>query len=407
MQFTEDSGPSESRLFGDVSIAVPLSWNVVGYLLFAGIVVCLAFFGWASYSRIEVVAGTIVPDKGISTILPSRNGVIVSLNAVDGQFIRVGSELATIRVEEDAAGSVSSQAAVAAAVAVQDDQLSMQMDSLGTASDAQRRQLEAQRAGLASEIGELQNQIALQRDLISSANRDLDRARTIADRGFISQRDLQSREETLIARQQGLSQQMQSLASKKSALAEAQRSVAEMSAQTRAQLASLAATRAQVAQQAANTAGLRSYVIRAPISGRVATLAARVGQVANVQNALMTLIPSGSVLRAELLVPSSAIGFVKAGQDVNLAIDAFPYQRFGTVKGRIVEVASNAVSRPIDGGAPITVYPVTVALDRDTIAAYGKSMTLLSGMTLTARIVTEKQSLLQWLFEPLFAVGRR
>jgi membrane fusion protein len=32
---------------------------------------------------------------------------------------------------------------------------------------------------------------------------------------------------------------------------------------------------------------------------------------------------------------------------------------------------------------------------------------LLSGMTLSARITTRKQSLLEWLFEPLYAVGRR
>jgi membrane fusion protein len=50
---------------------------------------------------------------------------------------------------------------------------------------------------------------------------------------------------------------------------------------------------------------------------------------------------------------------------------------------------------------------VTVELEQPSVAAYGRREPLVSGMTLTARIVTEKQSLLQWLFEPLFAVQRR
>lgn len=42
-----------------------------------------------------------------------------------------------------------------------------------------------------------------------------------------------------------------------------------VAAQARAQTASLSATRAQVAQQAASATGARSYVLRAPVAGRV------------------------------------------------------------------------------------------------------------------------------------------
>ena len=97
------------------------------------------------------------------------------------------------------------------------------MTAANAASDAQLRQLAAQRSGLTAEITQLQSQIGLQRDLIESAQKDYDRASTIAARGFISQRDLQVREETLLARRQGLSQLTQSLATKQSALAEAER----------------------------------------------------------------------------------------------------------------------------------------------------------------------------------------
>ena len=398
---------SRNRLSGDVAIAVPVSWQSVGYLIFGGIIAGVLFLSLASYSRVETVTGSITPDAGVSAIVPTRVGVITALAVRDGQEVAAGAELATIRAEEDGAATQSPGARVELAIARQDASLAAQSEAAQASAQAQAAQLAAQQSGLVAEIQQLQSQITSQRALIASAQKDLDRASTIAERGFISGRDLQVREEALLARQQGLAQLEQALATKRAALAESERSAAQVSAQARAQTASLAATRAQVAQQAASTAGARSYVLRAPVSGRVTALTARVGQPASPQGQLMAIVPSGAKLRAELAVPSSAIGFVKAGQQVRLAIDAFPYQRFGTVSGKVQTVATSAVNAQGPNGATIAVYPVTVALDAASIAAYGRSEPLVSGMALTARIVTEKQSLLEWLFEPLFAVRRR
>lgn len=396
-----------NRLSGDVAIAVPVAWQSIGFLIFGGVAAAFIFLALASYSRVETVTGTIIPDRGVSSILPTRNGVIAALSVKDGQRVEAGTELAVIRSEEDGAIGLSPAAQIEAAVGRQDASLAAQMTASASAADAQMRQLAAQRTGLVAEIGQLQSQMALQRDLIASAQKDYDRARIVAERGFISLRDLQVREETLLARRQGLSQLAQSLVTRQSALSEADRSGAQIAAQSQAQNASLAASRAEVAQQAASATGSRSYVLRAPVAGRVTALTARIGQPANPQIPLMTIVPAGSVLRAELAIPSAAIGFVKPGQEVRLAVDAFPYQRFGTVKGKVLTVANSPVSQQGPSGATVAVYPVTVSLGKSSFFAFGRQELLVTGMTLTARIVTEKQSLLEWLFEPLFAVRRR
>jgi membrane fusion protein len=395
------------RLSGEVAIAVPVAWQAIGYLIFGGLVIAALFLSLASYSRVETVNGTIVPDKGLNAIIPTRNGIITSIAVIDGQDVPAGKELATIRAEEDSASDMSSAEQIEAAVGQQDVSLAAQMSAANTVAQAQVLQLKAQSNGLSAEITQIQSQIVLQRNLITSAQKDVDRARIIAERGFVSQRDLQIREETLLSRQQGLSQLQQSLASKQSAITESERLALQYLAQAQAQNAGLSASRAQVAQQAASTKGSRSYVLRAPVGGRVTALTARTGQSVSPQTALMTIVPSGSVLRAELALPSAAIGFVKKGQEVRLAIDAFPYQRFGTIKGKILTVAKSAISAQGQGGTAIAVYPVTVALDKSSIMAFGRQELLISGMSLTARIITEKQSLIEWLFEPLFAVGRR
>ena len=390
-----------------MALAVPLSWQAIGYLLFGSLIAAFAFVYFAGYARVEVVSGVIQPDRGVAMIVPTRSGVISSLAVHEGQSVDAGTELAAIRAEEDSAAGPSANAQIAAALTQQDTSLAKQIDAANAAADAQERQLAAQQSGLAGEIAQLRSQMALQQDLIASAQKDLDRARPFLEKGFVSGKEMQAREETLLSRQQGLAVLKQTLASKEAAMDEAARNAAQVAAQTRAQNANTASLRAQVSQQEASTSGARAYVLRAPIAGRVTALTARVGQPANPQGTLMTIIPIGSTLRAELAVPSAAIGFVKPHQAVHLAIDAFPYQRFGTVNGKVLTVAASAINQQGPNGTVIPVYPVTVALDVANVSAFGRQEPLVSGMTLTARIITEKQSLLQWLFEPLFAVRRR
>lgn len=398
---------NSDRLSGDVVIAVPLSWQWIGFVLFGGIIAGVIFLSLARYARVETASGTVVPDAGVSVVMPMRSGVISSLYVRDGQEVKAGTELAAIRAEEDSASRLSPGAQIQAAIVQQDASLSLQSKAVIAASQAQMSQLAEQAAGLSGEIAQLEAQIDLQRVLVNSARNDLERVKGIAERGFVSGRDLQNREELLLSRQQGLAQLGQTLAARRASLAETGRSTTQVAAQARVQTANLAATRAGVAQQAANAAGARSYVLRAAVSGRVTALTARVGQTANPQLPLMTIVPAGSVLRAELLVPTAAIGFVKPGQEVRLAIDAFPYQRFGAITGKVVTKATSVVSIQTNGSTTIAAYPVTVSLDQTRVKAFGRNEALLPGMTLNARIITEKQSLLKWLFEPLYAVKKR
>ena len=95
-------------------IFVPTSWRRIGYLIFGSVGAALCFLSLASYSRVETVTGTITPDKGVAAILPTRSGVIASLSVGDGQVVEAGTELASVRAEEDSASGVSTAAQIAA-----------------------------------------------------------------------------------------------------------------------------------------------------------------------------------------------------------------------------------------------------------------------------------------------------
>ena len=395
-----------NRLMGEVVIAIPPSWQLIGLLFFVLTVAVVIFLAAASYSRFETVQGVIIPDRGVAAIIPSRAGVVAEIYVREGALVEPGDRLLEIRADEGGPNDLSSAARIAAAVSEQDVRLAAQMDALGTSLDAQLGQITVQMRGLDSEIDQIDAQIELQRGLMESARQSLEGAQQVAERGFLSRSDLRAREDVLMDRQQGLSQLIQARNSKIAQRTEIDRSVAQIRSQNASQQAALAAARSEVAQQAANVDGSRSYSISAPIAGRVTAIVAKLGSAIDSRASVMTVVPVGAKMQADLMVPPSAIGFIRPGQEVRLAIDSFPYQKFGTISGSISSVAKSPVSITSTEGI-LSAYPVTVNLPRETIFAFGRDEPLLPGMTLSARIMIQRQSLLEWLFEPLFAVRRR
>ena len=127
-------------------------------------------------------------------------------------------------------------------------------------------------------------------------------------------------------------------------------------------------------------------------------------------NPLMSILADDAVFEARLLVPSRAIGFVRAGQPVRLRYAAFPHQSYGTYAARVSEI-SRATLRPdeLAAGLPLTepVYRVTAKLDAQTVRARGGEQPLQAGMLLEADIVLEQRPLWAWMFQPLLAFEGR
>ena len=175
--------------------------------------------------------------------------------------------------------------------------------------------------------------------------------------------------------------------------------------------AKAARNRAALAQRRTGAETLSTIVATAPIAGRVVAVPVELGESVSAGASVVTLTPNGSELIAELYAPSRAAGFINVGQEVRLMYEAFPYQTFGTGRGTIRSV-SRTVLLPSDvRGSGISVdepvFRVRVALDRQYVAAYGRDLPLQPGMLLRADVIVDRRSLLEWLLDPLYAVGRR
>lgn len=394
------------RLHGNVNIATPLAWHIIGVLILVALIAALVFLSFASYARVEVVSGKIALDKGVATILPTRAGVVQSVLVAEGERVRAGTRLAVVRAEESLIDGRAAPQRIRDALAQQDIQLADQTRLNLAASAADQQRLAAQIEGDRAIISSLQTQIDDQRNLIAAAEEDYNNAKEVAARGYISKRELEQRRVTIVTRRQQLAQLQQAVADRQAAIAQARRAIAQAAISARAQAAATQSNRASLSQQRVEADLAQGYALKSPVDGVVTALTARPGQPVTPEQQLMMVIPPQAQPRAELHIPTTAAGFIAPGQEVRLSIDAFNYQTFGTVEARILTVAQAAVTREGENG-PMPVYLVTAAIEKPWIMAFGERQPLLPGMTLTARIVTEKRTLIEWLFEPLFAVGRR
>jgi len=397
-----------TRLTGDVVIAIPISWQLIGYAIAVMVILAMVFISTATYFRTESVPGVIAPNTGIVDVVAPRAGTVTEVRVHQRQHIEAGDIVATVSVEELSATGESVAEKLNEAIQRQSENIRQQIETVALAAAAQRHQVTAERSGVEAEISRLEEQVQIQGRLITSSEEDFKSATTLQEKGFISPRDLKQREDALLTRRQQLSQLEQTLSSRRANVRALEQNSSSISAQGRSQTFNLQSIRAQIDQQAVNAKQAKAYVLRSPISGRVSTISAKLGQHVSGNANLMSILPAHARLRAELYVPTSAIGFVRVGQEVRLAIDAFPYQRFGTIKGKISAIASSAISERAAGQQAIrSHYPVYVDLLAEEIDAYGRKEPLVPDMSLVARIVTARQSFLEWMFEPIFAVANR
>lgn len=125
---------------------------------------------------------------------------------------------------------------------------------------------------------------------------------------------------------------------------------------------------------------------------------------------------NSDALVAHLYGPGHAVRFVQAGQPVRLRLAAYPYPTFGMARGAIESVSpepmngrdssagSGSVSSGLTRGSE-PVYVITVALEKQSIAAYGSTRPLQPGMTLEADVVQERRRIWEWLLEPALSAS--
>ena len=273
-----------------------------------------------------------------------------------------------------------------------------------SASRARVAALQADMRGCRSELDELREQMTEQDALVRSAQEDLDRAHALAGDGFVSGHDLRLREQALAERRQGMMRMRGDAARLTAQMERDAADVEREHADLAVARADAARTRGELAGTAAGD-GVQPWMdVAAPVDGQVTGVLRLVGERVAPDRPLLSLIPAGTRLIARLAVPAAGVGFIRPGQTVAVALDAFPRELFGTLPARIGYVTAASIP---GGDRTEATFVAEAPLERPSIAAYGSRYPLRPGMTLSATITTRRLSLLRWMLDPLFAVANR
>jgi len=274
--------------------------------------------------------------------------------------------------------------------------------------------------------------IAFQNKLMETLNQRVSTRQQAIDMNVGTKIDLYNAKEELekseaaLASDQG--QLIETDAAIRSVRSEKAKTVSQFIADNENKLAD-AARKADEARQALAKANARLARTRlyAPTDGVVQQLAVTtVGQVVTTGQQLVVLTPIGGKLQVEALVANLDIGFVKPGQDAVIKVDAFPFTRFGALHGKVVNIASAAMSEqdakralanatatanvspeaPTAPGQPESfVFPVTVSLDETAMKIDHATIPLTPGMTVAVEIRTDSRRVIDYLLSPLAKIG--
>ncbi|HEY9857434.1 MAG TPA: HlyD family efflux transporter periplasmic adaptor subunit [Stenomitos sp.] len=132
----------------------------------------------------------------------------------------------------------------------------------------------------------------------------------------------------------------------------------------------------------------------APVDGILTTLKVHnAGEFVSPGQLLATLAPKNAGLGAEITIANKNIGLIREGMPVKFKLNAFPYQDYGVLTGRIVQIPQDIDEKQGD-------YQVLAALDRSTIRTERGEVPLRYGMVATAEVITEQKRLLAVMLEP-------
>jgi membrane fusion protein len=385
-------------------------FTLFGLLAIAGV---LALLWFGSYTHKARITGWLVPDLGLIRVVAPQPGIVTEVYVKEGDDVASGAPLLLLSTEvESEVGATRKQVVrrlrdrrdSLTAERVRELQLSTQQTEVGA----------ARLAAMTAEHDQLQRGIEIQQARVQLADKTFEQMRELRVKQLVTEQRLQAAEQDKLDQAVKLKEYQRKLAEVDLDLAKLRGELKELPLREQTQLGETDRNIAALDQELAEAESRRQILLTAPQAGTISAIQAAPGSNVSTTVPLLSIVPAGSELQAQLFSPSRSIGFVQVGQRVLLRYQAFPYQKFGFYEGRVVDVSRAALSpselpQQLSGltslfGNTEPVYRITVALAKQTATAYGKPVALQPGMQVEADVLIETRSLIEWVLDPLYTL---
>lgn len=338
-----------------------------------------AFFIWALFANLDVVAtapGQVMPIQSVKIIQHVDGGRIAEIKVSDGQEVKEGQVLMRLNDTEASAEYLT---------------LTAKYWSLYTRVERLRALLGDRKADFSAVPEQYKQLVAEQEFTLKTSKDQVNQLESeIKILGEVSSIRGDLAKEKLATRVQALDAQRN--------LSQAQ---AELLRYRKASMDDLNTTTGELSQVEEQMTKLKDRLERvdviSPVDGVVQDLKFRtLGGVIPPGATLMNIVPVDGKMHAEVRVQPTDIGFVKKGEEARLKLGTYDFMRYGTITGKVIMVSS--FSSLDEKSNPY--FKVVVSIPQNFVGDKEKSIE--PGMTVQADIITDRQSVLKYLFRPIY-----
>jgi hemolysin D len=398
------------------------------YVLVAVIIIAGIWAAVAKVDRIVVAPGKLVTTASTIVVQPLETSTVRSLHARVGDIVRKGDVLATLDPtfsEADAGqlrGKVKSLAAQIERLESELDDRPYEPQILDDEARLQTtiwtRRIEQNKAKLASynqQIRHVEAEMATKSADRAALEVRLGVAKDLETmRDYLMQKELGSKVNYLDAKSQRLQVEREILLAVNN-MTELQEEMERFKAEKAAYLAEFRQKTAEelvqvrrdhdAAVKQLDKATRRNSVtlLAAPGDAIVLEVAQRsVGSVLKEAEALYTLVPLDSPLEAEVSVEGLDVGNVETGAEARLKLEAWPFQKHGTLSGKVRTVSNDTFTPdPKKDGQQRPYYKARVEVTATDLRDVPRSFRLIPGMAVTAEIKAGERTILSYLLYPI------
>ncbi|HOI52100.1 MAG TPA: HlyD family efflux transporter periplasmic adaptor subunit, partial [Azonexus sp.] len=301
---------------GEILLVRPLSYRLLSLAALVCTLAIVALFTWGSYTKRSSVTGQLVPSAGLLRIYPPQTGIVGKKLVAEGQSVKAGDTLYLISSERQSSTLGSVFASVSEQLGARQESLTRELERTRQLQREEQEGLTRQVAALRSELEKIDSLLEGQRARVALAEETSGRYQSLLEQDYISREQRQQKREELLDQQTRLKSVEREQIALRRELGTRQESLDALRFKHANQLAQIERVISSTSQELSESEGRRMLAITAPIDGTATAVVAEVGQAVDGRRPLLSIVPAGSQLEAQLYAPSRAVGFVRPGAQV-------------------------------------------------------------------------------------------
>ncbi|MCX5805960.1 MAG: HlyD family type I secretion periplasmic adaptor subunit [Proteobacteria bacterium] len=402
--------------------------NPLGRIIFWIIIASFVFFGlWTCIGRVDIVVtarGSVIPEGDIKIIQPLDTGVVSSILCREGDFVKKGQALMEIdpsmtapeveskkknlqflELEKLRMYSAPGNKGFNPDAKIHDKEtIKIQKELYASSIASVEKQLDGKKAELnriEEEIESTQKDKSYNSAMLAAASEKEKRLRAVID--IIARNEYEKAANDILTYSNNIEQSRHKI---------------EQLNHQKAQIASetalinenfKAASLKEFSDKHRQTTEIKAEIdktafrnekqrILSPVEGHVSNLYFHtIGGVVTPAQKLMAIVPVDAPLIIKALVLNKDIGFVKNNMPVLIKIDTFDFQKYGTLKGVIRNIAKHSIDDEKLG----PVYEVFINFLESRLMVEGQMVPVTSGMSLTGEIRVGERRIIEFFIYPL------